>query len=232
MTDSTAALLTGLFGLLGVIAGSVISYVGLKRQLDHQAKLERARQEYEAKRERDRQARLAAEKAAERCEVLLTQLRRDIPTLHQTRNTASFDHELWQRVEEGLTELTAEITYLLPPARHQLRTCVELLRQADEFASDGTYGFHYHPVSSIVEHVTSWSRRCLSAFLNNETQPRFDDYLVEYDAALQDLLRQFEDEFAPEIAESDEQRAQWLAEHPQVAERLSIINREISSPDA
>lgn len=239
------AILAGVFGLIGSVIGSIVTSRNLRDQLKHQAELfregqeeaarlqrerqdkeaelERERHAHEVRLERDKQARLNSEQAAARCESYLARLRRDIPAvqeMHRSR-TAAFDGALHDRVQDTLDELTADITYLTEPTRTSMKEVAELLRYVDDFAADGPYSLHYQNTYTIVRRITSWGRQCLAALLNNEQEQPWDPYVVEYHAALKDYYDQKNDEFAEELAETEDERKQWLVRHKDVEKGLN-----------
>jgi hypothetical protein len=127
---------------------------------------------------------------------------------------------LAETIRDAYDQIEVHVVDLPATLQGRVDEALAFMSDADKL-SPGMYGFHYHGDRSIAQNTARDMHALLTAFLRNEPAlPDPSEWMIEYRAAYEDLLEERENEFAPDIAESEHERREWLENHPAVRDEL------------
>ena len=207
------ALVSAGAGLLGAVIGAGATFAT-------------ARKQYERDREAARADRADARvrHAAEECDSGFAKLGLDVGVYHhEVRHETEADTKAREsRIQDTARSIRNAAVDLPAPLRTRVEQGIRFMTNAQDLSWKGFWAVHYDSTPRIAGEVATAMHELLSAFLRDETLPPPPDRLVEYEAALEDLDTEREQEAMPEIAHDEDRRGKWLRAHPDVARQLGL----------
>ncbi|WP_447925556.1 hypothetical protein [Georgenia muralis] len=194
------------------------------REETRQAERERREESRQVGREQREEAgaRLAAarrreEAAAEEIDRVSSRLVDAVIASRRSKELASEQRRIRTKMRQDIDELSVQAAYLPGDLRARVLQIQQMFRYADELGADSWNGmaFHYDGVHTIARCIGEEAHELIAAFLRQS--PRIEPTskkFRELELALQALFRHKEEDFAPEVAEEEDQRRRWLKANP------------------
>lgn len=205
-----AALIGGGAALIGGAMGTIGTLIAARQQ--HQR---------DARAAREAEGRQRSRESAAILEELIESLAHDLTEKFRMERRRDFDEAVWgersDRIQVNGERAAVLISNLPEPWSERLAEGWKFMRWADDMATD-----HYQSAASIVVETSRYMRRAVGCFLrNDEVPPPITQRWVEYRTAYTEAEDEKRWEFAQEIGEDENARAEWLDKHPAVKELLA-----------
>jgi hypothetical protein len=213
--DSTTlnALITGGAGLFGTLVGGGTAYMTGAGQHRRQVKKERR----DLLREREHQT-------AKECELLCLQMAdymESVPHPASRRDDKIADRG--GKVAAAHKQLESITLYLPDDLRDRVEKIGDILASADDLSYGSSMGriCHYHQPYTICWHLRREVRAVIAAFLKDEKLPKRSKFVVEYEAAVDDLNADREEHYSyyEELSEGQAERRnrdEFYDRHPKL----------------
>jgi hypothetical protein len=210
-TATTNAIIAAAAGFSGALIGAAASLGG----------------GYFARRDEARTRRQSAElqhnaSLASQCDELMRELASLTTSLFKNSSGDDESRSARDRRWIAFDELEMLATGLPKLFQSRIAVYTNYMRFVDEIGSDSYGGGqHYRPVSVLAREVAREAHRTLIALARGEKAlPDESDLMIEIHDAFEANLEVREIEYAPEEAEFQDQREQWLKEHPKAGAAL------------